>query len=80
MAGASDLHCALGLSQLAKLECWVARHAHFVALYDKALAQLVRPLGRAPDCELAWHFYVAQIEFDATGVERAAVMRRMRAA
>jgi len=78
---ASDLHCALGLSQLAKLDGRVARRARLVTLYDEALAPLaprVRPLGRAADSDPAWHLYVALIDFDAAGIERAAVMARLR--
>jgi len=78
---ASDLHCALGLSQLAKLDGRVARRARLAALYDQALAPLaplVRPVARAPDCDPAWHLYVALIDFESAGIERAAVMARLR--
>ncbi len=45
---ASDLHCALGLSQLGKLKRFTARRADLVARYDRRLAPLapvLRPLG-----------------------------------
>jgi dTDP-4-amino-4,6-dideoxygalactose transaminase len=76
----SDIHCALGLSQLAKLEAFCAARRALAARYDTALAELaplVRPLGRVEDCDPAWHIYVTQIDFTALGMERAAVMARL---
>jgi len=80
---ASDLHCALALSQLAKLGAFCARRAQLVAHYDRALAPLaplVRPLGRVPGQRPGWHLYVALIDFDAAGVSRASVIERLRVA
>lgn len=77
---ATDLQCALGISQLAKLSHFVERRRHLVALYDQALAPLaplVRPLGRT-DCRPGWHLNVARIDFAAAGTDRATVMRRLR--
>ena len=80
---ASDIHCALGLSQLKKLDRFVAARGDLVARYDAALAELapvVRPLRRVPWCRPAWHLYVVLIDFAAAGIERAALMKRLRAA
>lgn len=77
---ASDIHCALGLSQLGKLERFVARRRHLARLYDEALAPLapvVRPVARLPGCQAAWHLYVVLIDFEAAGTSRDAVMRRL---
>ncbi|NQU56268.1 MAG: UDP-4-amino-4,6-dideoxy-N-acetyl-beta-L-altrosamine transaminase, partial [Rhodospirillales bacterium] len=78
---ASDIHCALGSSQLDKLDDFVARRCHLTGLYDEALtalAPLVRPLGRVPDCDPAWHLYVALIDFEAAKVTRASLMGRLK--
>jgi UDP-4-amino-4,6-dideoxy-N-acetyl-beta-L-altrosamine transaminase len=78
---ASDIHCALGASQLDKLEAFVARRRHLSGLYDTALAALapiVRPLGRVSDCDPAWHLYVALIDFEAAKISRAQLMTRLR--
>jgi dTDP-4-amino-4,6-dideoxygalactose transaminase len=78
---ASDIHCALGLSQLAKLDRFVARRRELAARYDAQLAELaspVRPLGRAPGRRPAWHLYVALVDFVAAGTDRATLMRRLR--
>jgi dTDP-4-amino-4,6-dideoxygalactose transaminase len=77
---ASAIHCALGLSQLAKLERFAARRAELVARYDERLAPLapvVRPLGRRDDCRPAWHLYVIRVDFAMLGMSRAAMMRAM---
>ncbi len=80
---ASDLHCALGLSQLGKLDAFVARRRTLAAQYDQGLAvlaPLVRPIVRTPGCEPAWHLYIVLIDFAAIGQSRAKVMERLRAA
>ena len=78
---ASDIHCALGRSQLAKLERFRAARAALVARYDTLLAPLapiVRPLGRVVWARPCWHLYVALIDFVALGRSRAEVMRALR--
>lgn len=80
---ASDIHCALGLSQLQKLPGFVEQRARLVALYDAALTDLapvVRPLQRqSGNLRTAWHLYVVLIDFAALGVDRANVMNALRA-
>jgi UDP-4-amino-4,6-dideoxy-N-acetyl-beta-L-altrosamine transaminase len=77
---ASDIQCALGLSQLGKLDRFVAARRALVAAYDRALASLaplVQPLPRVPWCDGAWHLYVARIDFKKAGATRAKVMRAL---
>jgi len=78
---ASDLNCALGRSQLAKLARFVAVRAALARRYDEALAGLshVSPLGRVPDCRPAWHLYVVLIDFAALGLSRAEAMTQLAA-
>lgn len=79
---ACDLQCALGLSQLAKLKRFAARRRRLAALYDERLAPLaakLRPLGRTPGVQAAWHLYAVLIEFEALGLSRDTVMNRLRA-
>jgi UDP-4-amino-4,6-dideoxy-N-acetyl-beta-L-altrosamine transaminase len=78
---ASDIHCALGLSQLGKLDRFVAKRRVLAAHYGALLAPLapmVRPLGRVPACEPGWHLYVVLVDFDALGRDRATVMTRLK--
>lgn len=79
---ATDIHCALGMSQLAKLARNLRRRAELVALYDATIAKLaprVRPIRRMPDFTPAWHLYAVLIDFAALARSRAEVMRALRA-
>lgn len=78
----SDIACALGLSQLAKLEGFVARRAALVARYDlalTALSPLLLPTRRRAGDQPGWHLYVALVDFAALGRSRAQVMTQLRA-
>ena len=77
---ASDIQCALGLSQLKKLDRFLMHRRAIVATYDRLLASyapILRPLGRTRACLPAWHLYVARIDFEAAGISRAALMRAL---
>lgn len=79
---ASAIHCALGLSQLAKLDAYVARRRALAERYDALLAPLapvVRPVSRVPGVSPAWHLYATLIDFDGAGIPRARLMERLRA-
>lgn len=78
---ASDVHCALGRSQLARIDTFIDRRRQLVDQYAArlaAFAPIVRPLARAPGCNAAWHLQVVRIDFAAAGRSRAAVMERLR--
>ena len=71
---ASGIHCALGLSQLDKLERFVAKRRALVERYAERLARLaplVRPIDRIADCEAAWHLCPVLIDFEAAGTDPA---------
>jgi UDP-4-amino-4,6-dideoxy-N-acetyl-beta-L-altrosamine transaminase len=77
-----DILCALGISQLKKLERFTARRRDLVARYDtelKRLSPLIKPLTRTPGVATAWHLYVALIDFRALRVDRGTIMRRLAA-
>jgi UDP-4-amino-4,6-dideoxy-N-acetyl-beta-L-altrosamine transaminase len=79
---APDILCALGLSQLGKLDRFLARRRALATAYDVRLgplAPLVRPIPRVLGAESAWHLYGVLIDFAAAGRSRRAVMERMRA-
>ena len=74
---ASDIHCALGCSQLDKLDLYSGQRRKLAALYDKEipiLAPKIRPIRRMPGTPV-WHLYVVLIDFAATGRSRAWFMR-----
>ena len=77
---ANDIQCALGLSQLGKLGRFVARRRALAASYDSklaALAPIVRPVAKTRRCLPALHLYAVQIDFEALGISRGRVMRRL---
>lgn len=76
---ASDIHCALGLSQLKKLNANVDRRAALVSRYDEAfrnLAPAIQPISRT-DGRVAWHLYVVHIDFETIGVSRCEMMNAL---
>nr|WP_211113273.1 aminotransferase class I/II-fold pyridoxal phosphate-dependent enzyme [Azospirillum endophyticum] len=78
----SDIHAALALSQLGRLDHYIGRRARLMALYAERLAPLaplVRPPALVPWCRPAWHLCAARIDFDAAGRSRSAVMAALRA-
>jgi UDP-4-amino-4,6-dideoxy-N-acetyl-beta-L-altrosamine transaminase len=78
---ASDIHCALGRSQLGKLDQFLSKRRELVAIYEQLLAPLapkVRPLSRSAGCEPAWHLFVALFDWPAIGLSRVEFMARLR--
>jgi UDP-4-amino-4,6-dideoxy-N-acetyl-beta-L-altrosamine transaminase len=78
-----DLNCALGLSQLRKLDSFVDRRATLSRRYDALFAPYADRIGLpAAGAELgpATHLYSVLIDFDARGVSRREVIERLREA
>ena len=78
----SDLHCALGISQLRKLPDWLERRRAIARHYDAALSELagVEPLGVRADVSPAWHLYVIRLDAARGAMPRDAVFKTLRAA
>jgi perosamine synthetase len=73
-----DVLCALGLSQLARLEGWIARRRVIAGLYDRELASLagVMPLARPADRTHVFHLYVVRLDPE---IDRDRVFAALRA-
>lgn len=70
----TDIQCALGISQLAKLEGWVAKRNELAAMYDAKLADIkATPLVTVDSVRNAYHLYVVRVD------DRDAVFKQMRA-
>ncbi len=77
----SDIQCALGITQLAKLQASVARRQAIARQYDKAFREnpAVKPLAVRSDVSHAYHLYAVQLDLDALTADRATVFRALRA-
>jgi len=77
----TDIACALGLSQLKKLESNLARRRQIAARYSEAfrsIAGVVPPAVRA-DVNPAWHLYPIRLDPTKLNANRAQVFRALRA-
>ena len=77
-----DLLCALGISQLAKLDRFVARRRALTTRYRELLAPLatlVRAVTPPRGCDPALHLFTALIDFERAGLSRRRVMEGLRA-
>ena len=76
----TDIEAALGLSQLNKLDRFIARRAALAAAYDRMLEPLapwVRPVRAEADEAPSLHLYQVLVDFPAIGKTRGQVMRAL---
>ena len=80
----TDLQCALGLSQLDRLDQFLDRRRAIVARYNEAFEELrwlqtpTIDKGHAAADHVAWHLYAVRIDFEALGATRTEVMATLR--
>lgn len=77
----TDIQCALGLSQLAKVPAWTKRRQAIAERYDAAFAKVpgIRPLSRRPEVSHAYHLYVVLVQPEELTVGRGEIFRALRA-
>ena len=76
----SDIHCALGLSQLGKLTHFISKRAMLKQAYEIQLRRFgkhVQPIPVEQKCIPAWHLAVVLIDFEALDVSRSEVMNKL---
>jgi dTDP-4-amino-4,6-dideoxygalactose transaminase len=73
----SEVHAILGLSQLKRLDDFIAARRRIARLYDEHLPAVrgVHPLPLAQGCKSNYYKYIAVL---SPGIDRAAVRREMR--
>lgn len=77
----TDIQAALGLSQLDKLDGFLARRRELVARYQALLADLPLTLPTAQaDAHSAWHLYVVRIQTERVSLSHRQVFEALRAA
>lgn len=76
----SDFQCALGISQLQKLDLWVTRRREIASRYEEYMAEIsgISPLSVRPECYHAYHLYVVRLNAEILGRNRAEVFRDLR--
>lgn len=76
----TDIQCALGLSQLKKIEHFIGRRRELADQYDHAFAGMrhIGPAQSDPHRRSARHLYVTRTDFDAIGRSRAELMLALR--
>ena len=77
----TDIQCALGMTQLKKLDIFTRRRREIVEAYNRAFAPLSYvKIPRTPDGSIvAWHLYAVQLDFSAMNTTRPAVVEALKA-
>jgi perosamine synthetase len=76
----TDMQCALAMSQLKKLDRFLARRRELAHAYDRAFAGMTHLRPAQPDRrdDSGLHLYVVRINFAAAGITRAELMLALR--
>ncbi|MAH84585.1 MAG: UDP-4-amino-4,6-dideoxy-N-acetyl-beta-L-altrosamine transaminase [Rhodospirillaceae bacterium TMED8] len=77
---ASDIHCALGSSQLDKLNEFSKQRRALLSHYRmclSVLAPIVEPLPERDELDKAWHLCVVHIDFKRIKKDRAVIMSEL---
>jgi perosamine synthetase len=78
----TDIQCALGLSQMSKLDGWVERRRAIAARYSESFRPL-RNLIRTPvvleGSDPSWHLYVIRLSLSMLSGDRGKIFRALRA-
>ena len=74
----TDIQCALGLSQLKKLDSFIARRIEIAKRYDEAFKNsIVKPLYTY-DGKSSYHLYVVQVNFSKLSLSKEELFVKMR--
>ena len=77
----TDIQCALGVSQLKKLDRFLERRAELVSLYDGLfadMAPIIKTPKRISNEFIGWHLYALRIDFEAIKMTRQQVMEKLK--
>lgn len=76
----SDINCALGLSQLEKLDSFKSERSKIMQFYDETLSKhrFIKAIKKHKFSDTAWHLYVALFDFEKLGKSRTNVMQDLK--
>lgn len=76
-----DIACALGLSQLGRLDGNIARRREIAAFYSQSFAEVpgLIPPTELPDVRSAWHLYPIRLDLDRFTTGRKGIFEALRA-
>jgi perosamine synthetase len=76
----TDIQCALGLSQLKKLEAFKKRRREIVKTYDGDFRNLkhVKTPFETTDCDSNFHLYVLLFDFEEISMDRATFITKLK--
>ena len=78
----TDLQCALGLSQLERLDEFINQRRALAHLYDQALEDIpwIRPIQKErTGCKSAYHLYATLVDEDQLGMSKVDLVHALRA-
>ena len=74
----SDIQCALGLSQLSKLDEFIKRRVEIAKTYDRAFQNtIVKPLYTFNGSS-SYHLYVVQVDFNLLSIDKVELFDKLR--
>ncbi len=75
----TDIQAALGISQMKRLDEFVARRRELAKRYDRLLGNLpLKTPWQHPDGNSAWHLYVIRLDLEKTSLDRRQVFKYLR--
>ena len=76
----SDIHAAIGIHQLRKLDRFVETRRRYAAIYHRALAGMdaVELPSENPQSRHAWHLYILRLNLDRLTIGRDEFIRELR--
>lgn len=75
----TDIQCALGLSQLSKLDTFIEKRYNIAKKYDKAFERtMVKPLYTFNSGKSSYHLYVVQVDFTKLNITKEELFIKMK--
>lgn len=76
----SDIHAAIGIHQLQKLDQFIERRQHYARMYHNAFTD-IDEVEIPPDnvrCRHAWHLYILRLNLQKLKIDRAEFIQELR--